>query len=597
MKFLAIAVPVVGLACFAVEAGAADESTLIRNARIFDGSSVIEATDLLIENGLISSVGRALEAPEDAIVVDADGAFLMPGLIDSHTHTFDSSMLTQSLAFGVTTDLDMFTVPSALKAMRATAGPTQADIFSSGVLVTAPGGHGTQFGIPIPTITDPSEAALFVNDRIAEGSDYIKIVLEDGSELGMNIPTISHETLGAVVRAAHERDKLAVVHIHAYEAAIAATERDADGLVHTFIDTYPDRRLEKLMVEHGTFMVPTLAVIESVCGRKGGAGLIEDEALTPYLDAAARAGLRNIFPDSPDGPKRDYEVARRSVAALHKAGIPILAGDDAPNPGTVHGVSLHRELELLVEAGLEPTDALRSATSVPATAFRLKDRGRIAPGLIADLLLVDGDPTKSITDTRHIVGVWKAGERFDREAWRGQLVMESDEAPEAVRRDLVSDFEAGENKTEFGRAWTISTDTLMGGTSTAELSVVDKGANGSAGALRVEGKIAGDVAYPWAGISFSPGGREFEPVSLKANEGFSFVARGDGRTFNVMVFASSLGRMPAIQTFKTADDWEVHSFDWSDFRGVDGEGIMAIILSAGTGTESFWFEIDDIRLK
>ena len=101
--------------------------------------------------------------------------------------------------------------------------------------------------------------------------------------------------------------------------------------------------------------------------------------------------------------------------------MPILAGTDAPNPGTAHGASLHRELELLVHAGLAPTEALAAATSVPASAFHLADRGRVARGLRADLVLVNGDPTRDITATRDIVGVWKGGAPVDRAAYAKRL--------------------------------------------------------------------------------------------------------------------------------------------------------------------------------
>ena len=97
------------------------------------------------------------------------------------------------------------------------------------------------------------------------------------------------------------------------------------------------------------------------------------------------------------------------VAGLHAAGVPILAGTDTPNLGTAWGVSMHREMEMLVDVGLTPIEALRAATSVPADAFRLKDRGRIKTGLRADLILVSGDPEIDITTTRDIVRVWKLG--------------------------------------------------------------------------------------------------------------------------------------------------------------------------------------------
>jgi imidazolonepropionase-like amidohydrolase len=89
--------------------------------------------------------------------------------------------------------------------------------------------------------------------------------------------------------------------------------------------------------------------------------------------------------------------------------VPVLAGTDSPAPGATYGASLHGEMELLVRAGLTPTQALMAATSAPARAFGLDDRGRIAPGLRADLLLVEGDPTADNLHTRRIVKIWKRG--------------------------------------------------------------------------------------------------------------------------------------------------------------------------------------------
>jgi imidazolonepropionase-like amidohydrolase len=112
--------------------------------------------------------------------------------------------------------------------------------------------------------------------------------------------------------------------------------------------------------------------------------------------------------------KEQYESAATNVLRLFRAGVPILAGSDAPNPGTVHGASLHRELELLVEAGLPPLEVLRSATSLPARHFQLDGRGVIEQGGPADLVLVNGYPDREIKAARDIVAIWKEGRRFDR---------------------------------------------------------------------------------------------------------------------------------------------------------------------------------------
>ena len=107
----------------------------------------------------------------------------------------------------------------------------------------------------------------------------------------------------------------------------------------------------------------------------------------------------------------DFSIALNSTLAFFRNGSMILAGTDSPNPGTTPGASIHRELELLVEAGMPHIEALKAATANGAKSFGLNDRGRIANGLKADLILVDGNPAESITDTRNIKGIWKAGKQ------------------------------------------------------------------------------------------------------------------------------------------------------------------------------------------
>ena len=114
-------------------------------------------------------------------------------------------------------------------------------------------------------------------------------------------------------------------------------------------------------------------------------------------------------------------VSMTAIPPLAAAHVPILAGTDLGNPGTAAGASLHGELEYLVEAGLTPVQALIAATSAPADSFRLTDRGRIAPGLRADLLLVDGDPSTDVLATRNILAIWKGGVMYDRQAWRDRV--------------------------------------------------------------------------------------------------------------------------------------------------------------------------------
>jgi imidazolonepropionase-like amidohydrolase len=118
----------------------------------------------------------------------------------------------------------------------------------------------------------------------------------------------------------------------------------------------------------------------------------------------------------PPNPKLNSvcDSTRNGIKQLVNAGVPILAGTDAPVQGTTYGATLHEELRLLVGAGLSPTQALTAATEASAKIFHLEDRGRIAAGLRADLVLVEGDPTKDITATENIVAIWKKGVPVDR---------------------------------------------------------------------------------------------------------------------------------------------------------------------------------------
>src|SRR5438045_8755398 len=116
----------------------------------------------------------------------------------------------------------------------------KADLVSAGFLVTAPGGHGTEYGMPIPTLSSADSAQAFVDERLAEGSDYIKIVYDNGKIFGMKTPTLSKVTLKAVIDATHKRGRLAVAHIGSAEEARDAVECGIDGLMNAPSDAMPD---------------------------------------------------------------------------------------------------------------------------------------------------------------------------------------------------------------------------------------------------------------------------------------------------------------------------------------------------------------------
>jgi imidazolonepropionase-like amidohydrolase len=577
----------------------------ITNVRIFDGTRMIPKGTVVFQGNRIAAVGAGVLPPRGAEIVDGSGQTVLPGFIDSHNHNWGES-LQRALVFGVTTELDMFTDPDFARQMREeqakTGAPDRADLFSAGDLATVPGGHGTEYGMAVPTLTKPEEAQAWVDARIAEGSDYIKIVIEDGSPYGRQIPTLDRATVAALVAAAHKRGKLAVVHISTEDGAKEAIEAGADGLVHIFTDRAPEPGFAALVKAHKAFVVPTLTVVESTTGTASGKALPDDPRLDPFLRADEVENLRKSFPGH---GKLDFQNALAAVRQLAQAGVPILAGTDAPNPGTAHGASLHRELELLVRAGLSPTAALTAATAAPALAFGLKDRGRIAEGLRADLVLVQGDPTADITATRDLQRIWKGGHEVLRPKAIKAITpaIPTAKAPAVPDSGAISDFEDGTLAVSFGSPWTDSTDQLAGGKSTVTKEVVAGGANGKGGndaggkSLAISGEVRQGFGYPWAGVMFLPGAKPMAPADLSRFGGISFMAKGEaGATYQFMAFATHLGRLPAQKAFTAGPDWNRVTVSFADL-GLDGSDTFGFFIGGGPALGPFRVQIDDVRLE
>jgi imidazolonepropionase-like amidohydrolase len=567
---------------------------VIRDVRLFDGERVVPKTNVHVRDGIIVSVGDT--APSGVESIPGDGRTLLPGLIDAHVHAYGDA-LDRALVFGVTTELDMFTDHRFAATMRsqqrsADGALRRADLFSAGTLVTAPKGHGTEYGMPIPTLASAADAPAFIDARLAEGSDYIKIVYDDGAAYGMKIATLDRDVLGAAIAAAKARGTLAVIHIGSRQGADEAIAAGASGLVHIFADAPADAAFVTRVTAARAFVTPTLSVTESTTGVASGAPLLADARLAPFITAAERTSLEGRFPNRA-GSKQNLAHALAATKLLFDAGVPILAGTDAPNPGTSHGSSLHRELELLVQAGLSPEAALRAATSVPARVYGLRDRGRIAAGLRADLVLVSGDPTRDITATRDIVTVWKRGTRFE----RAKATPPTAAVAVSTANGMVSTFETAEVRAEFGSGWQTSTDSMMGGASTASMAIVGGGANNTRSALEVSGTLAAGAPFPWAGAMFFPGATPMAPVDVSKFKEIVFWARGDGGTHQVMVFAARLGNIPATRPFTPGPEWREFVLPFSSFSGIDGSDLRGVLFSAGSKPGAFRFTIDEVRFR
>jgi imidazolonepropionase-like amidohydrolase len=360
------------------------EAIAITNVKVFDGNALTGERTVVIDNGVISDATTA------DTIVDGQHGTLLPGFIDCHVHLSNLADLEQGTQWGCTTMLDMGSPSMAwTDSLRHRHG--LADIRGPGNVASAPEGTQiTRMGYPASSgVTDPADARRFVSDRIAEGADYIKVIVEDPRVMGS--AALDSPTIAALVEAAHRAGLKAIAHVTTITALKMATEAGVDILTHAPVDADVDDTLARSIATRGIASVPTLIMMRTVTG-------------IAEMTARRRASGLDV----------DYAHARSTVSAFHRAGVNVLAGTDAYRgpaaPASIqHGEGFHDELGLLVEAGLTPVEALRSATVLPAEFFGFTDRGIIEPGRRADLLLVDGDPTRDITSTRAIQHVWAAG--------------------------------------------------------------------------------------------------------------------------------------------------------------------------------------------
>ncbi|WP_213619503.1 amidohydrolase family protein [Paenibacillus sp. J22TS3] len=359
--------------------------TAITNVRVFDGSELSSPTTVTIQDGLI--VWPKLETGSIEQTVDGGGHTLIPGLIDAHIHlSEDTGVLKNAAHWGITTLLDMATTdPRLVDSQRNLAG--LPDIRSPYHPASAAGGPSVlRMGFPETSIVArPEDAEAFVERQVSFGADYIKLILEDPA---LNPDTaLTPAAAAAIIRAAHRRDLRTFAHAPNVGSFEIGIEAGVDVLTHVPLDGPLPEALAQTMAERGIVSVPTVLMMKGIVDKFKGMN-----------------------------PNLSYFPVDETLRTLIRSGVPIAAGTDAnDNPlaphQLAHGLSLHRELEEYVAAGMTPTQALQSATRTSAALLGFEDRGVIEPGRRADLVLINGDPTKDIRATQNIEAVWIEGVR------------------------------------------------------------------------------------------------------------------------------------------------------------------------------------------
>lgn len=315
---------------------------------LFDGENIWDGAAVTVEDGRIVSVTAC--APKEC----GEG-FLMPGLIDAHTHMGTMAQVEAMLRNGITATCDV----SAPKVLVEESKPLE--IISSA-------------GMAMGMVMNPKG---FVEKAAESGARYIKVLL-------FNTLSIGKWGLCGIVRAAHAKGLKVAVHATEVATMRQAVDAGADILLHVPMkEEFPAELAETIAMKE-LAIAPTFVMMETF----------------------AKSGRSGYKPEH-------YKNAEKAVKLLHESGVKILAATDA-NPGSfapavAYGTSLHREMELLEKAGMTPAEVLASATSKPAEVFGINDLGTVKAGKRASLLLIEGRPDAIIKDTTKIKQIWIDG--------------------------------------------------------------------------------------------------------------------------------------------------------------------------------------------
>jgi imidazolonepropionase-like amidohydrolase len=592
----------------------------IIGATVIDGTGAEPSKQTVVIRGeSIEAVAPKIELPAGARRIDAEGMTLMPGLFDLHTHLPYSSVsgalndwpknLKAYLYCGVTSVVDFGAYGEMFEPMRRLikSGVVAAPRISLAVRITTPGGHGAEggrgefFSLEVSTAR---EARAAVRHALAYQPDVIK-AFTDGWRYGASpdMSSMNEETLTALVDEAHKNGLEVLTHTVTLERAKIAARAGVDVIAHGIGDKAADEELFKLMNAKGTTYAPTLAVYEPR-GRD-----ILSPLLGAVLSPAARPGL--IPPQNPpmrpadgsaengDPPRvRRWTVLQNNTAALRKGGITFGLGTDSGVTGTHHGWATLRELQLLVAGGLTPLEAITAATGAAARAIKVDgERGTIAPGKLADLVLVEGEPHKSILDVEKVKRVFLGGREIDREKLASEIAEPGlTRLPAIKAQELIDDFESANGRSSIDTLWVNSTDSGVDPTKMLFGRVARKVGDH---ALSVTARMSEkDRAFGRADLPLGRGA--IEPVDATAFRGAQFDARGDG---DYKLIASAYGGPNFQATFKASPQWRTIRIDFSSFSQPQAQSVpwpgdrlkmLSFEIDRPAG-EFAWLEIDNLK--
>lgn len=416
-----------------------DSSLVLRHVTVIDGMDSAPRPDqtVIIRGTRIASVTPSASAsvPAGARIVDGRGKYLIPGLWDMHVHTAvvrGRDVLPLYLANGVTGVRDMAGDWDTLTTWRRDIA--QGRLVGPRIVASGPYLEGAPIPIPHILARTPDEARTAVDSLVHMGVDFVKVH-----------GRLTPETYYAIARRARERGIHFTGHVPRAVGAANASDsghRSIEHLLTIPLDCTPAESvalrpryavqgalgrcssedlapLYARFVRNGTWVTPTFTAQYEIAAWP--TRTLPGDSLAHYLPDTLRRYVAAIFPMPDSIPPDANEVgnavlAKRiaQVTAMHRAGVHILAGTDAPLRNSPPGFGLHEELTLIARGGMSPIDILRAATLEPARYLGLLDSlGTIEPGKLADLVLLDANPLTDIGNTRRIAAVIANGRMFD----------------------------------------------------------------------------------------------------------------------------------------------------------------------------------------
>lgn len=391
----------------------------VRSGRLLPDRSI------LLRGNSIVAVTAGRQPPGASRRIDGRGLYAIPGLWDMHVHalwadSIPEAFLPRFVAAGVTGVRDMGGTADVLVATRGRLQRGELvspRIVAAGLILDGPEPADPSISIPS---ADSAEAVTAVDSLASLGADFVKVytllppeaffaAATRARELGL--PVVGHVPFAVPPPEAARAGMRSIEHL-----------REELDLLCTPADSRSCNVVLKALSEHQVWQTPTLSVLEAKAGMRELA--FADSAAAWPLPEAVRDLWHASRASRMDRDERYWSMRAKRwedglwlTRLMHDRGIPLLAGSDTPLLFAVPGESLHHELELLVEAGLRPIDALRAATVEAAIYLGVPDRfGAVEQGMAGDLVLLDADPLRDISATRRIVGVFLGGRYFDRAA-------------------------------------------------------------------------------------------------------------------------------------------------------------------------------------